>query len=116
MIENGTPPTTALRNREWIEFAGKGGCLTEQLNGLPGLGICKKAEVQREEAVWTESLQYEESGLTGDLWRIESKIRNGEVDDYASKALKSLRDNWGQTPNAPEGSKMHCGKQILYVW
>lgn len=97
--KEGNPPFTSLAGiQELLEIADKGGCLTaEELETIAVsltaikrlkdyLNRCKKYEV---------SLPYYEENLNSldDIKEeLNSKIRGGNVDDYASKLLKSLRD------------------------
>ena len=101
MIENcGNPPISALHGiDEMIETAYKGGMLVaEQLEEIATvlaavrrlkdyLNRCKQYDI---------SLPYYEENLDSldDIREeLNLKIRNRKVDDYASKLLKSLRDN-----------------------
>ena len=95
----GMPPMTALQGiGEWIEFAGKGGCLTaEQLEYIARtLTSVRRLKSYLERGKQYElSLAYYEENLDSldeICEELNQKIRNGEVDDYASKALKSLRE------------------------
>lgn len=110
MIEKcGMPPMTALQGiREWIEFAGKGGCLTaEQLECISRtLTSVRRLKSYLERGKQYElSLAYYEENLDSldeVCEELNQKIRNGEVDDYASKTLKSLREAIDRTDD-----KMH---------
>lgn len=107
MIEKcGNPPVTALQGiDEWIELAGKGGCLLpEQLESIAAmlnavrrlkdyLNRCKQFEIGL--AYYEENMD----SLDDINAEINEKIRCGRVDDYASKQLKSLRDAIERTEN-----------------
>lgn len=107
MIEKcGNPPVTALQGMdEWIELAGKGGCLLpEQLESIAAmlnavrrlkdyLNRCKQFEISL--AYYEENMD----SLDAINAEINEKIRCGRVDDYASKQLKSLRDAIERTDN-----------------
>ncbi len=96
----GNPPATALKGiEEWILIAQKGGCLTpEQLEEIAVvfasvrrikdyLNRCKQYEIGL--AYYEENLDsFDEIGKL-----IHEKIRNGKVDDFASKRLKSIRES-----------------------
>lgn len=100
MIEKcGLPPATALKGiGGFIETAEKGGCLTpEQLEEIAMalnavrrlrdyLNRCKMFEISL--AYYEENLE----SLDDIREELHAKIRNGRVDDYASKTLKSLRE------------------------
>lgn len=110
MIETcGNPPMTALHGiDELIEIAKKGGCLMpDQLENIAVvitavrrwkdyLNKCKQYEI---------GLAYYEENLDSldDVYeKINKTIRNTRVDDYASKQLKSLREEIARID-----SKMH---------
>lgn len=110
MLEKcGNPPPASLRGiDEYVEIAGKGGCLTpEQLEEAAAALTAVKR--------WKEYLQkgkpyeiglawYEENLEAPDdiLKELHTKLRNGAVDDYASGALKALREKLIRTED-----KMH---------
>ncbi|MCI6466400.1 MAG: DNA mismatch repair protein MutS [Faecalicatena sp.] len=110
MIEKcGLPPATALKGISgFIETAEKGGCLTpEQLEEIAMalnavrrlrdyLNRCKMFEISL--AYYEENLE----SLDDIREELHAKIRNGRVDDYASKTLKSLREAIEKTD-----AKMH---------
>lgn len=105
MIEKcGNPPITALQGiDEWIELAHKGGCLTiEQLENIGSaltavrrlkdyLNQCKQFGIGL--AYFEENLD----SLDDVREQLNEKIRNGRVDDYASKLLKTLRESFERT-------------------
>lgn len=100
MIETcGNPPITSLEGiEEWVEMAHKGGCLSiEQLENTASaltavrrlkdyLVRCKQFEIGL--AYFEENLD----SLDEVRNQLNEKIRNGRVDDYASRLLKSLRE------------------------
>lgn len=105
----GNPPVTAMIGvDEWLEQASKGACLLpDQLEQIQivltsirrlkdYLCRCKQFEIP---------LSYYEENLDSldDIRdEINQKIRNGRVDDYASKQLRSIRDQIERT-----NEKMH---------
>lgn len=105
MIEKcGNPPITSLEGvREWIEMAHKGGCLSaKQLESIASaltavrrfkdyLIRCKQFEIGL--AYYEENLD----SLDEVRDQLNEKIRNGRVDDYASRLLKSLRESIERT-------------------
>lgn len=107
MIEKcGNPPVPSLGEiHQWIELADKGGCLLpEQLESIVAvlnavrrlkdyLSRCKQFEIGL--AHYEENLD----SLDHLYGEISEKIRGRGVDDYASKALKSLRDAIERTEN-----------------
>ncbi len=101
MIEKcGNPPITALEGIDnLITIANKGGCLSpEQLTNIgmiltavrrlkDYLNKCKQYNIGL--AYYEENLE----SLDDIREELSLKIRNGKVDDFASKQLKSLRDS-----------------------
>ncbi|MBS6194301.1 MAG: DNA mismatch repair protein MutS [Clostridiales bacterium] len=101
MLEKcGTPPTAALEGvHEWLMIAKKGGCLTaEQLEGIAGTltAVKRMRDYLNRGKQYEISLPYYEENLDS-LEEIREelcqKIRNGQVDDYASRLLKNLRSS-----------------------
>lgn len=100
MIEKcGNPPATALQGIEgMIELAGKGGCLTpEQLEIVASTltAVRRLKDYLNRCKIYEIGLAYYEENLESldDIYEeLNSKIRGGRVDDYASKTLKSLRE------------------------
>lgn len=110
MIEKcGMPPATALEGiGSYIETAEKGGCLTpEQLEeiGMSLNAVRRLRDYLNRCKMFEISLAYYEENLESldDICEeLHAKIRNGRVDDYASKTLKSLREAIEKTD-----AKMH---------
>lgn len=110
MIEKcGMPPATALDGiGSYIETAEKGGCLTpEQLEeiGMSLNAVRRLRDYLNRCKMFEISLAYYEENLESldDICEeLHAKIRNGRVDDYASKTLKSLREAIEKTD-----AKMH---------
>lgn len=105
MIEKcGSPPVTALEGiAQLIETAKKGGCLTP--GQLEEIAVTLTAVRRLKDYLsrgksYEMGLPYYEENLDSlDEIRKElsDKIRNGQVDDYASKLLKSLREGIERT-------------------
>ncbi|MBD5393561.1 MAG: DNA mismatch repair protein MutS [Lachnospiraceae bacterium] len=105
MLEKcGTPPATALEGTaQLIEIARKEGCLTP--GQLEEIAVTLTATRRLKDYLsrgksYEISLPYYEENLDSlDEIREElnDKIRNGRVDDYASKLLKSLREGIERT-------------------
>ena len=96
--KNGIPPLASLSQmKEWIDIAAKGDCLTaEQLEGVErGLtAVSRLKKYLNLGKVYDISLAYyEESLYVSEELReaIRMQIRNGRVEDNASKLLKSYR-------------------------
>lgn len=95
----GNPPLTALQNIDaWIRLAEKGGCLNpEQLESIETAltSVRRLKDYLNRGKRWEIGLAYYEENLDS-LEEIREelnvKIRNGKVDDYASKTLKNLRE------------------------
>lgn len=94
----GIPPISALNGvKELICIAEKGGCLTEEqleMMGISLTAIRRLKDYLNRCKNYNLSLPYYEENLESlDEIReeINIKIRNGRVDDYASKLLKSVR-------------------------
>lgn len=100
MIEKcGTPPLTALSGiEELVDVAQKGGCLTpEELTRVEMYltAVKRMKDYLCRGTQYGIGLAYYEENLDSlDEVRKEfgDKIRNGKVDDYASKLLRSLRE------------------------
>ncbi len=105
MLEKcGTPPLTAQEGMdELVMIAEKGGCLTpEQLEKIAvNLTAVKRLKdyLCRGKAYEIGLPYYEENldSLEEIREEIMAKIRNGRVDDYASKLLKTLREGIDRT-------------------
>lgn len=105
MIEKcGTPPVTALQGvEEWIDIASKGGLLTaDQLEHIAIVltAVKRLKDYLKRCKQYDISLPYYEENmdsLESIREELNMKIRNGKVDDYASKLLKSLRSDIEQT-------------------
>ncbi len=105
MLEKcGTPPLTAQEGMdELVMIAEKGGCLTpEQLEKIAvNLTAVKRLKdyLCRGKAYEIGLPYYEENldSLEEIREEIMTKIRNGRVDDYASKLLKTLREGIDRT-------------------
>ena len=105
MLEQcGNPPITALQGiEEMIEVASKGGCLSaEQLEsiGMTLTAVRRLKDYMNRCKQYEISLPYYEENLDSmDEIREELslKIRAGKVDDYATKLLKTLRENINRT-------------------
>lgn len=105
MIERcGNPPITALEGmKELMEAAEKGGCLgASQLEKAAFMltAVRRIKDYLCKGKGQNLSLPYYEENLDGlDAVREElnGKIRNGKVDDYATKTLKSLREGIDRT-------------------
>lgn len=100
----GNPPTTALKGiEEWILIAEKGGCLTpEQLEEVTVVLTAVrriKDYLKRCEAYEIGIAYYGENldSLDEIYHSICEKIRNNRVDDFASKRLKSIREEMERT-------------------
>lgn len=100
MLERcGNPPVAALQGvREYLITAGQGGCLMpEQLEeiALTLTAVRRMKDYLNRGKRYEWSLPYYEENLN-DLEdvreEISLKIRNGQVDDYASRLLKTLRE------------------------
>ncbi len=100
----GNPPITALEGiGELINIARIGGCLTaaqlEQI-AFTLTAVKRLKEYLRRGMSYNIGLPYFEESLDSlDYIRdeLQDKIRNSRVDDYASKLLKSLRENIDRT-------------------
>lgn len=100
MLEKcGTPPITALEGvAPLVEIAGKGGCLTpDQLERIGSTLIAVrrlKDYLNRGKSLEISLPYYEENldSLDEISKELSVQIRGGRVDDYASKLLKSLRE------------------------
>lgn len=100
MIEKcGTPPLTALSGiEELVDVAQKGGCLTPEeltrvemyLTAVKRMKdyLCRGTQYEIGLAYYEENLD----SLDEVREEFGEKIRNGKVDDYASKLLRSLRE------------------------
>ncbi len=105
MIEKcGNPPLTALKGMdEFTEIARKGGCLTPEQLEMTAFTLTAvkrlKDYLNRCKQYGIGLSYYEENldPLEEVLQEITEKIRGGRVDDYATKALKSIRDNMERT-------------------
>ena len=105
MLEQcGNPPITALQGiEEMIEIASKGGCLTaEQLEriGMTLSAVKRLKDYMNRCKQYEISLPYYEENLDAmdDIREeLSLKIRAGKVDDYATKLLKTLRENINRT-------------------
>lgn len=105
MIEKcGNPPLTALKGiEEFIETAGKGGCLSPEQLEMTAFTLTAvkrlKDYLNRCKQYGIGLSYYEENldPLEEVLDEITGKIRGGRVDDYASKVLKTVRDNIERT-------------------
>lgn len=100
----GNPPLAALQGiAGWIELAEKGGCLNPgQLEEISmALTAVKrwKDYLQKGKAYKNGLAYYEENldSLEEVQEQLSMKIRNGEVDDYASGELRSLREALART-------------------
>lgn len=100
MLEQcGTPPATSVNEvRQWMRLAKSGGCLLpEQLEEIAmTLSAVKRMKdyLNRGKGFEIGLPYYEESlnALKEVREEIEEKIRNGRVDDFASKTLRTLRN------------------------
>lgn len=105
MLEKcGNPPISALDGiNELIEIAGKGGCLTaEQLEkiAITLAAVKRLKDYLNRGKSYDIGLPYFEENLDSleDIREeLNSKIRGGRVDDYASKLLKTLRESIERT-------------------
>ncbi len=105
MLEQcGNPPITALQGiEEMIEVASKGGCLSaEQLEsiGMTLTAVRRLKDYMNRCKQYEISLPYYEENLDSmdDIREeLNIKIRAGKVDDYATKLLKTLRENINRT-------------------
>lgn len=105
MIEKcGNPPATALQGIDsLIEIAGKGGCLTpDQLEkiAMTLTAVRRLKDYLNQCKIYEISLAYFEENLDSldeICEELHQKIRNGDVDDYASKTLKTLRESIEKT-------------------
>lgn len=96
----GLPPATALEGiQKMIETAEKGGCLTpEQLEkvAITLTAVRRIKDYLNQGKIHQISLAYYEENLESldDIYEeIQTKIRSGQVDDYASPILKKVRQN-----------------------
>lgn len=94
----GMPPVSALEGvKEQVALARKGGCLScRELEGIAGsLTAVKRMKdyLNRGKASQISLPYFEENlnPLSSLREELHQKIRNGQVDDYASKLLKTLR-------------------------
>lgn len=107
MLEKcGTPPVTALAEiPELITIAEKGGCLTpDQLEkiAINLTAVRRLKDYLNKGKAYDIGLPYYEENLDplDDIREeINAKIRSGRVDDYASKLLKSLREEIDRAEN-----------------
>ena len=97
--KNGNPPLVSLTGiRKYIQMAVKGDCLSiSQLEDVEKalVAVMRLKNYLRRSKQWEVSLAYYEENLDclNNLKEIISlQIRNGRIDDYASKDLKSFRD------------------------
>ena len=105
MLEKcGTPPATALEGTaQLIEIARKEGCLTpgqlEEIAATLTATRRLKDYLDRGKSYEISLPYYEENldSLEKIREELNDKIRNGRVDDYASKLLKSLREGIERT-------------------
>lgn len=105
MLEKcGTPPATALEGTaQLIEIARKEGCLTpgqlEEIAAALTATRRLKDYLDRGKSYEISLPYYEENldSLEKIREELNDKIRNGRVDDYASKLLKSLREGIERT-------------------
>ncbi len=94
----GNPPLTSLRGiGELIQIAEKGGCLTEEQLEKAGIsltGVKRLKDYLNRCKQYDLSIPYYEENLDsleGIREEIQKNIRDGKVDDYASKLLGDLR-------------------------
>lgn len=102
----GTPPLTSFTGvKEWIETARKGDCLSPmQLEGIENalVAVMRLKRYLNKGKSLQISLAYYEENLDGleDLKEtIQLQIRNGRIDDSASKLLRWLRTETEKTEN-----------------
>ncbi len=96
----GNPPLTSLKGiGELIQIAEKGGCLTEEQLETVGVsltGVKRLKDYLNRCKQYGLSIPYYEENLDSleeIRDEIQRKIRDGKVDDYASKLLKDLRSS-----------------------
>ncbi|MCI9135725.1 MAG: DNA mismatch repair protein MutS [Lachnospiraceae bacterium] len=121
--KNGNPPLVSLDGiRESIQTAVKGGCLSiSQLEELEKalVAVMRIKDYLSRSKQWEISLAYYEENLDylDDLKEtISLQIRNGRVDDNASKDLKSFRDDIEQNERSMRekaDAVIRANKEIL---
>lgn len=96
--KSGNPPLVSLNKiREWIQIAKTGNCLSVlQLEEIENalVAIMRLKNYLNRSKQWEISLAYYEENLDSLEYireMIQLQIRNGKVDDNASKLLKSIR-------------------------
>ncbi len=96
----GNPPLTSLKGiSELIQIAEKGGCLTEEQLETVGIsltGVKRLKDYLNRCKQYGLSIPYYEENLDSleeIRDEIQRNIRDGKVDDYASKLLKDLRSS-----------------------
>lgn len=96
--KSGNPPLVSLNKiREWIQIAKTGNCLSVlQLEEIENalVAIMRLKNYLNHSKQWEISLAYYEENLDSLEYireMIQLQIRNGKVDDNASKLLKSIR-------------------------
>jgi len=102
--KGGNPPITEMQHiEEYVAIAKQGGCLTaEQLEQTAAVfsGISRlQGYLQKMKQYQVRLAYYDESLEPLDDIRkeIQHQVRNGKVDDYATKTLKSLREEIERT-------------------
>ncbi len=100
----GNPPATALKGiEEWILIAQKGGCLLpEQLEEIAVVltAVRRMKDYLKRCVSYEIGIAYYEENLDAldEVHHlIGEKIRNGRVDDFASKRLKTIRETMERT-------------------